>query len=432
MRRVRPLLGCVTALAVLLLGAADGLRGRGAAEAGGAEVPPGVPDEKTKKAIDAAVEKGAAWLRGQQAPDGSFGGITTKAGVRFEIGLTSLVGLALLAESEGKPDPAADRALAYCRTTDLARAMGRATYDTGVLLMFATEHVRSRPAQDPPRKGGRARKEDKDAKDADACRLPDDVRVWVQALVEHLVASRKEPGTWGYPMYDDDHSNTQYAFLGLRAARDCGAAVPEAVFERAVHTILARQEKDGPKVMRKVPSTKPGERSYGMDSGDRARGWRYRDPFTVTGSMTTAAIAILAIANDALLRPVRAAGYTPQLERDVQRSVQDGFAWLDHRWTVDRNPGDNAIDWHLYHLYGLERACVFGGRDLVGDHDWYLEGAAKLLAMQRGDGRWGTGWKGVEHYEASDLADTAWAILFLKKATRPLPPIRAPVVTPGG
>jgi hypothetical protein len=207
--------------------------------------------------------------------------------------------------------------------------------------------------------------------------------------------------------------------------------LPDATFEVAIQTMIARQEKDGPKVTRRVPATGPGERTYGVDSGDRARGWKYREPFTVTGSMTTAAIAILAISHDALTRPERAARYTPQMERDLERAVQDGFAWLDRRWTVEKNPGDNAINWHLYHLYGLERACIFGGRDLVGEHDWYLEGAAKLLAMQQTDGRWATGWKGIEHYQPSDYCDTAWAILFLKRATRPLPPIRAPVITPG-
>jgi hypothetical protein len=427
MRRCAPLLGRVTALCLALLAP-----GRPAA-AGPEVLPPGVPDAKMQKAIDAAVAKGAAWLRSQQSADGTFGGIVTKTGVRFEIGHSALMGLALLAAAEGKPDPAVDRALEFCRAKDLQYASGRTTYDTGVLLMFATEYHRARAPKPPPPKKGRTRegKDGKDGKDGGPCGLPEDVRPWIQTLVDHLVSTRKEPGTWGYPQYEDDHSNTQYAFLGLRAARDCGAIVPEAVFLRAIATVMARQEKDGPAVMRQVPAAGPGESTYAIDQGDRARGWKYREPFTVTGSMTTAAIAVLAISHDALTRPVRSAQYEGQVERDLQRSVQDGFAWLDRRWTVDQNPGDNAINWHLYHLYGLERACVFGGRDLIGKHDWYLEGAAKLLSMQGPDGRWATGWKGIEHYQPSDGCDTAWAILFLKRATRPFPPIRPPVVTMG-
>jgi hypothetical protein len=197
MRRSRFLLGCVTALGLALPGFSGPLP---AVEAGGAEVPPGVPDAKTKKAIDAAVEKGAEWLRGQQLADGSFGGIGTTAGVRFEIGHTALMGLALLAANEGKPDPAVDKALAYCRAKDAATGGARTTYDTGVLLMFATEYHRSGAAKNSPKKGSsRPKKDAKDAKAADGCNLPEDVRFWVQVLVDHLSKTRKEPGTWGYP-----------------------------------------------------------------------------------------------------------------------------------------------------------------------------------------------------------------------------------------
>ena len=74
---------------------------------------------------------------------------------------------------------------------------------------------------------------------------------------------------------------------------------------------------------------------------------------------------------------------------------------------------------------------MLAGRDLVGEHDWYLEGARLLVDSQNGDGHWRTGALGENIYEASDAIDTAWAILFLTRATRPGKPIRAPTVTPG-
>jgi hypothetical protein len=264
--------------------------------------------------------------------------------------------------------------------------------------------------------------------------MPEDVRKWTQELVDHLVRTRKDEGVWGYPQHEEDYSNTQYAFLGLRAARDCGAVVPRELFEQAVTATLARQEKDGPKVRRVIRASGPGERDYVIESGDRARGWSYHlEPHRPTGSMTTAAIAILAIANDALVRPERSPAYTPKMERDVQRSVQDGFAWLDKWWTVEKNPGPSSLPWHYYYLYGLERACVFGGtdRDLVGAHDWSLEGAAVLLKQQKPDGGWDTGKLGGSTYAPNPVLDTSWAILFLERATRPLAPVRAPVVTEG-
>ncbi len=113
----------------------------------------------------------------------------------------------------------------------------------------------------------------------------------------------------------------------------------------------------------------------------------------------------------------------------IGRAVQDGFAWLDKHFSVTQNPGPGAPNWHYYYLYGLERAAVFGGRVLLGKHDWYLTGARYLVGAQHPDGRWHTGTLGTKEYEASDVLDTAWAILFLKKATRPLEPVKAPVIT---
>jgi len=148
--------------------------------------------------------------------------------------------------------------------------------------------------------------------------------------------------------------------------------------------------------------------------------------------MTTAAIAVLAIANDALVKPERFSGYSEDVERNVRRSVADGFAWIDRNWAVDKNPPAGAPAWHYYYLYGLERACAFTARELIAKHDWYAEGATYLVSKQQADGRWATGVLGGNEIAPSDLADTAWALLFLKRATRPTVPIQPPVVTEGG
>ena len=58
-------------------------------------------------------------------------------------------------------------------------------------------------------------------------------------------------------------------------------------------------------------------------------------------------------------------------------------------------------------------------------------GARYLVGAQQGDGHWSTGAFGDGTYDASDVVDTAWAILFLARATRPLP-APLPPVTPGG
>ena len=395
--------------------------------------PPGVPTKAFQKEIDEAIDRGATWLRTEQRENGSFQGLTASAQMHHEIGTSALCGLALLAAGDKRGDAHIDKLYAFLQQKDgvFGASGGRTTYDTGILLMFITAYWRGKVIEEKPARGrtrpGRRGKQL-------PCNMPPEAQRWVQDLVNGLVRVRKAAtSTWGYPAHRDDLSNTQYAFLGLRAARDCGAKVPNPVFVQAAKTLLERQEQDGPKVPRIMEPAAPGEtKTVTADAGDRARGWSYlQEPYLPTGSMTTAGIAILAICHDALRRPKRVALYNSKMERAVTRSIQDGFSWLHKNWTVERNPGAGAGNWHFYYLYGLERAAIFGGRDLIGPYDWYIDGAKLLVRKQGAEGSWHTGFMGESAFEASDLVDTAWAILFLAKATRPMPPIRAPVVTPG-
>jgi len=389
---------------------------------------PGKPDPELQKAIDQAIEKGADWLRDEQKASGAFLAITKDGKGHHSLGVAALVGLALLAAGDQRGDEVVDLIYRYAQARDkkFVGGSGRATYDAGILLMFITAYWRG-PVQEEhtghSRPGRRHR---------NPCDLPPEAMEWVKDLADWLRRrSQAKTMTWGYPDHRDDHSNTQYAFLGLRAARDCGIKMPHAVFITAARTLMERQEKDGPKVPRIIPSPDPDASPYVIDCGDRARGWSYlQAPFLPTGSMTTSGIAILAICHYALTRPKRAPLYDGKMERRVTQSIQDGFSWLDKNWSVTKNPPGGVDNWHYYYLYGLERAAIFGGRALVGQHDWYIEGARYLVSKQGADGRWSTGFLENQR-EVSDLIDTAWAILFLAKATRPMPPIEAPVVTPG-
>ncbi|MDA1195924.1 MAG: hypothetical protein O2894_12160 [Planctomycetota bacterium] len=420
-RRARRL-ACLALGAALLLGSARSAPGE-------PEGPPGVPDKALQAAIDRAIEKGAEFLRAQQKQNGLVGGVHHGSDRHYTIGTTALAGLALLAAGDRQGDPGVDKAIEYCRGEDRDRAGAgsRTTYDTGTLLMFVTEYYRSRTEKG---KGGKKHTITKEEKE-NPCTLPPDVVAWIKDMAMFLVDTQEADGGFGYPKPREDMSNTQYALLGLRAARECGGVVPGRVFKRVIDRLLALQEPEGPKVLRTLGGTKKGDAIYKIDGGDRARGWSYMaGPFPATGSMTTAGIASLVICHDALTQPARLPMYDHKVENQVKRAVQDGFAWLDVNFTVERNPGMNAPPWHYYYLYGLERAAVFCDRGLIGSHDWYLLGARYLIAHQHGDGSWNTGNLGGKEYKPSAILDTAWAILFLKKATRPLKPLPAPVVTP--
>jgi hypothetical protein len=396
------------------------------AERADAEITP-----ELQKQINEAIDKGQAWLVAQQKPDGSFQPLTVVGTPAYQVGVTALVGLALIAAGEPKKGPVLQKILAYVKEADLKRdgpSGARSTYGTGVLIMFLTEMFRpeEKPEKEPGRYAAKPKK--------DPCKLPEDVAAWIRELALWLVDVQMQDGWWRYPHTPpSDLSNTQYALLGLRAARDCGIAIQQMPFYKALQRTLEVQQKDGPKVPRIIPATKPGETEYATGN-DKARGWNYQaqDGQPITGSMTTAALAVLAIARDACLKPERFSAYSVELDNKVQFSVQDGFAWLDKNFAVDKNPPAGAPAWHYYYLYGLERACAYAGREKIGKHDWYKQGASFLVSKQQKDGRWQTGALGAGgEIGASDLCDTAWAVLFLKRATRPMPPIPVPTVTEG-
>ena len=108
----------------------------------------------------------------------------------------------------------------------------------------------------------------------------------------------------------------------------------------------------------------------------------------------------------------------------IDKAIVDGFGWLTANWSVTDNPGV-AQSWHYDYLYGMERSCSLKRMRFVGSHDWYREGADVLLDAQK-DGGDGPAVGGAQ----TRYAQTAFALLFLKRATSPTR-FHAPAVTGG-
>ena len=178
-----------------------------------------------------------------------------------------------------------------------------------------------------------------------------------------------------------DNSNAQFAALGLRACHDAGIILPPEVVRKA-----ALWWREGQ-----------------CEARGEGRGWNYgpkgNPPY---GSMTAGAVAALAICD-------RLLGVDGTKDVDLAA----GLHWLRDNYSVTENPGRNHQH-HHYYLWGLERACDATGTGMLGRADWYFEGASVLLATQGGDGSW-----------KKNPLDTCYAILFLKRATRPLVDPRA-------
>ena len=81
---------------------------------------------------------------------------------------------------------------------------------------------------------------------------------------------------------------------------------------------------------------------------------------------------------------------------------------------------------HYYHLYGLERVGTLGLFEKIGDHYWYKEGAQVLLRDQRPDGAWNN----QDEIAPTDLLDTCYALLFLRRGTAPVGDVITPRTEP--
>ena len=62
-----------------------------------------------------------------------------------------------------------------------------------------------------------------------------------------------------------------------------------------------------------------------------------------------------------------------------------------------------------YFMFSMGRTLMVYNLKKIGDQDWYLWGAAKLVDNQNKDGSWNAGFP-------NDAADTCFALLFLKRA----------------
>ncbi|MCL4190931.1 MAG: terpene cyclase/mutase family protein [Thermoguttaceae bacterium] len=325
------------------------------AQTGAAQETPGITAADVQQAID----EGVAFLKSQQRPDGSWPGYENYAG-----GATSLATLALLNCGVDPADESVAPALALLR-----QIPPQHTYSTALQTMvFATAEP-----------------------DRDGALLGRNVR-WLE---QSQAGWGPAAGGWSYrftpggQVMVTDNSNSQFALLALYEAERAGVRVDIDTLRRA-KTYWARcQNSDG--------------------------SWSYQGRGAGSGSMTCAGIASVIIADDMIGRldasvergRIRCCGQDVSKEEDP---VERALAWLAENFSVARNPlaRGGSGSWHLYYLYGMERAGRLVSQRFIGEHDWYREGAAQLLKMRGANGGWG------------DSIETSFALLFLSKGRWPV------------
>jgi hypothetical protein len=292
--------------------------------------------------VNRAIARGVAYLKGQQRPDGGFPGHESQ----HPGGATALVAFTLVKSGVRRNDEALQRAL---RSLE-GHAM-QSTYSAAVHLLLCAA------VGDEPRK-----------RDAAAS---------LAFLVEHQV-----DGIWAYPWDHECCSNTQFALLGLRAARQLGLEPPEKTLVAVAEGVWHFQDRDG-------------AFHYDLE----------RMPYD---GIHAAALSGLAILDEFAERSPAVKAALRKHERDRQRAE----AWLEAHFAIERNSYATGA-WTPYfqyaYLWAIERWCGLTERKTVAGQDWYRRGAEWLIATQAADGSWTS--------DDKALTNTCFALLFLRRAT---------------
>lgn len=342
-----------------------------------AQATPVARDDRLQAQVQASVGRAVNWLLAAQLRDGSWRHLQQG----FRGGQTALCAYTLLRAGLPADHPSVQRAFLFLDRVDPGE-----TYTAGLMTM-AYEALR-----DPAR------------------------RPRIEALARTITGWHKA-GQWGYPNNHEgtferwltspsapDLSNTQYAVLGLRAARHAGVETPDKIWTEIIERTLTLQEEPAP------PSVETRKENRAT-----AAGFRYALGREICLSMTAAGVSVLEIARQALGTKLRG-----ERLATTDRAIRSGVAWLDEHYTPEDNAGGSK-SWHYYALYGVERVGTLLELDQIGRRDWYAEGARWLLKSQSDDGSFGVAKPfGVgNHAHAQEETDTCFAALFLLRASRP-------------
>ena len=320
-----------------------------------AQPPQGVTADQVRSAIDGGIKY---LLNEQNEKRGSWNEIP-----RYPGGVTALCTLALLNSGVEPSDPQIQKALAFLRKIKPTQ-----TYSASLQTMALCAAT---PRQD---------------------------LVQIQNNVNWLESIQQPGGQWSYAEPEGgDNSNSQFAILALHEAERVGATVKQETWEKAAEYWKSCQNPSG--------------------------SWGYQKGWDVgLGSMTCAGIAAMVICNGRVDNPnatiENGLVQCCQPPEDENR-LEDGLTWLGNNFSVRRNPGRRGAGstWHYYYLYGLERVGRLTARRLIGEHDWYREGAEFLISQQD---HFNHSWVGQGHAENQPHIASALALLFLSKGRRPV------------
>jgi len=322
-----------------------------------------------KTSAKTAIDKGLAWLKTQQQPDGSF---------MDHPGITALVATAFMKspnhynESNNETVKNAIQYLLTMVKPDGIYKEDLPNYNTSIAIMalVATKNPAYKDIIKNAQKSVMGYQFDESG---------------------DINPDNKYYGGIGYGSSPiPDMSNLKYS---LEALKESGLSEDSEVWAKAVKFLERCQNRsesndqswagdDGGFVYR------PGDSKAGNDSEGRPRSY---------GSMTYAGILSFIYAN---------------VDKDDPR-VQDAVKWIKNNYTFDENPGmDQQGLYYYYHT--MAKALTVYGEPVINDskgvqHNWYSELAKKLVSLQKDDGNWSN--EQDRWMEALPILTTSYAIL---------------------
>jgi len=313
--------------------------------------------------VNESIEKGVDFLLSRQLIDGSWGGWVNRS--VYPTGVAPLVVYTLLKCGLPSDHPAIVRAFAWMESRPPLRV-----YNAGFLLLAL-----------------------------EAARDPEKVP-WMEETAGDLLSWMPESGLFDYPGQHEDLSNTLIAGLGLDACEKAGIRIPSKYWKRLYTGTLT--------------CITPVEIYWDENGAEiHRRGFSYRPGAEICGSMTAAGISLLEICAKNL-----GEGLASRHRKTMKRIQEDSLRWLGDFFALSGNPPNRS--WGSFNLWGYERVGALMEIDQIGDHDWYQEGATKLVKDQLAIGSW-------HHTPKRDTVSTGWenhaelktcmALLFLRKAT---------------
>ncbi len=321
----------------------------------------------TRQSAASSLEKGLAYLRQNQKPNGSW---------EFHEGITGLAAIAFMKQPAGwkKDEVHVDKALQFLAT--LVKPDGSiyskdmAAVNTAIAIMAFKESRK-------PEYAG-----------------------YVQKGRDYLVKAQFDEGegmkpsdkNYGGIGYDDetraDLSNLHHV---LEALRETDLPQNNPLWSKAIQFIQRTQN-------RKASNDQPAS---GDDGGFAYMpGMSFAGGTKSYGSMTYAGLL----------------SYSYSYLQETDNRVQDAYKWIRTNYTVDENPGLGKTTLYYYYMVFAKGLRVIGEpvvTDIQGQkHDWRDDLAKKLVSLQNGQGYW-VNLDDPSHWQDNKVMVTAFTTIAL-------------------